>query len=177
MLQTLAYQDTIAEALNLATTMGEVSGASLDAAGKNDIMAKALANMRDAVKDPVLRAMLDSLIGQLQTLSGLTFNSVFNPDLMQVPVVTRKPKPKKRAAGGPVLAGEMYLVGERGPETLVMGGQSGLVIPNGGSGGGNTFVVNVAAPLAQDPQAFGQVIVSALKTYVRTNGKISGVAA
>ena len=176
-LQTLAYQDTIAEALNLATTMGEVSGASLDAAGKNDIMAKALANMRDAVKDPVLRAMLDSLIGQLQTLSGLTFNSVFNPDLMQVPVVTRKPKPKKRAAGGPVLAGEMYLVGERGPETLVMGGQSGLVIPNGGSGGGNTFVVNVAAPLAQDPQAFGQVIVSALKTYVRTNGKISGVAA
>jgi hypothetical protein len=37
-----------------------------------------------------------------------------------------------RARGGPVMAGMAYRVGERGPETLVMGGQSGYVSPNGG---------------------------------------------
>ena len=39
-----------------------------------------------------------------------------------------------RQHGGPVLAGEAYVVGEAGPELLVMGGQSGMVIPNGGIG-------------------------------------------
>lgn len=38
-----------------------------------------------------------------------------------------------RASGGPVRAGEAYTVGERGPETLVMGNQSGHIVPNGGS--------------------------------------------
>lgn len=37
-----------------------------------------------------------------------------------------------RAVGGPVEEGQTYLVGEHGPETLVMGNQSGTVIPNGG---------------------------------------------
>jgi len=41
-----------------------------------------------------------------------------------------------RAEGGPVLAGQTYRVGERGPETLVMGGNDGWIIPNGGSGAG-----------------------------------------
>lgn len=45
----------------------------------------------------------------------------------------------KRAAGGPVNAGEMYLVGENGPE-LFVSNQSGKIVPNGGlagsSGGG-----------------------------------------
>lgn len=35
-----------------------------------------------------------------------------------------------RAAGGPVAAGASYVVGERGPEILRMGGRSGTVIPN-----------------------------------------------
>lgn len=34
-----------------------------------------------------------------------------------------------RAAGGPVAAGQMYLVGEQGPELLTMGSQPGNVIP------------------------------------------------
>lgn len=39
-----------------------------------------------------------------------------------------KKKPKKKASGGPVMAGNMYLVGEQGPE-LVTFGASGTVIP------------------------------------------------
>jgi hypothetical protein len=38
-----------------------------------------------------------------------------------------------RAMGGPVSPDEAYTVGERGPETLVMGNRGGSIIPNGGS--------------------------------------------
>jgi hypothetical protein len=44
-----------------------------------------------------------------------------------------------RAAGGPVMAGRSYLVGERGPEILSMGG-SGFVHPSSSMGSGHTFV-------------------------------------
>jgi hypothetical protein len=42
-----------------------------------------------------------------------------------------------RAVGGPVFAGQTYTVGEQGPETLVMGGSGGYVIPHSGSRGGD----------------------------------------
>ena len=37
-----------------------------------------------------------------------------------------------RASGGPVSAGGAYVVGERGPEILVMGNRGGNIVPNGG---------------------------------------------
>ncbi len=40
-----------------------------------------------------------------------------------------------RALGGPVEPGSTYLVGERGPELLTMGGQGGTVTPNSSLGG------------------------------------------
>ena len=50
-----------------------------------------------------------------------------------------------KAAGGPVMGGTPYIVGERGPE-LFMPGRSGTIIPNDALGGGTTnVVVNVDA--------------------------------
>ncbi len=52
-----------------------------------------------------------------------------------------------RAEGGSVLAGESYVVGERGPEILTMGGRGGYIASNDdafGSGGGDTFHVAVS---------------------------------
>lgn len=52
-----------------------------------------------------------------------------------------------KAAGGPVMAGSPYMVGEKGPELFVPG-KSGTIVPNNalGSGGGPTnVVVNVDA--------------------------------
>lgn len=43
-----------------------------------------------------------------------------------------------RAAGGPVLPGQTYLVGERGPELLRMGGASGSIVPNHQIGAGRS---------------------------------------
>lgn len=49
-----------------------------------------------------------------------------------------------RAKGGSVMAGQPYLVGERGPE-LFMPGRSGGIAPTGSFGGGVNVVVNVDA--------------------------------
>lgn len=46
-----------------------------------------------------------------------------------------------RAAGGPVLSGNRYLVGERGPEILTMGSGSGFITPNHRIGGTQTVRV------------------------------------
>jgi phage-related protein len=47
-----------------------------------------------------------------------------------------------RAAGGTVRAGQAYRVGEFGAETFIPNGVSGRIVPNAGSGGGNTFILN-----------------------------------
>jgi hypothetical protein len=48
-----------------------------------------------------------------------------------------------RAEGGPVTAGQPYIVGERGPEWFVPR-QSGVVLPNGVSPGGTTINTSIA---------------------------------
>lgn len=48
-----------------------------------------------------------------------------------------------RAAGGPVNAGQTYVVGERGPEYLHMGSGSGSVTPHGGGGGGHSHDIYI----------------------------------
>lgn len=47
-----------------------------------------------------------------------------------------------RATGGPVYPGQTYLVGEKGPELLTMGSNSGYVHPNGAGGGVTVNVIN-----------------------------------
>lgn len=176
--QQVVYDDAIDKALRLAETITAVSGASLDAKGKNELFLETLVGLRNKVTDPKMQAALDLLIRQLQTISGITYNSSFNPYDIQLPDSVKKKLPK-RAAGGPVSAGQMYLVGERGPE-LFVSGQSGSIIPNGAlsnNGGGNTFNVTINAGMGSDPQAIGNAVVSALRTWVRTNGKLAGVAA
>lgn len=54
-----------------------------------------------------------------------------------------------RAAGGPVQAGQPYLVGERGPEVIVPQ-QSGTVLPNGVGLGGNTYQVIVQGDASEN---------------------------
>lgn len=51
---------------------------------------------------------------------------------------------RPRANGGSVMAGQGYLVGERGPE-LFMPGRSGGIAPTGSFGGAGNIVVNVDA--------------------------------
>ncbi len=64
-----------------------------------------------------------------------------------------------RAMGGPVNAGTSYVVGERGPELFVPN-TAGTIIPNGGSGGGNT--INLTVNGAIDAEGTARTIVDVL---------------
>lgn len=60
-----------------------------------------------------------------------------------------------RAYGGSVAGNQPYMVGERGPELFVPGG-NGTIIPNGnmrGGGGGSSFNISVDARGSNDPAA------------------------
>lgn len=79
-----------------------------------------------------------------------------------------------RAAGGPVYAANgRYVVGEHGPEMLIMGRSGGRVVPHsrslrglGGGGGGITMIFN--AP--QDPVSVGREVRKALLSVKRAEG-------
>jgi myosin heavy subunit len=71
------------------------------------------------------------------------------------------PASHARASGGPVYPGGVYTVGERGPETLVMGATGGTVIPNSGGGGGQT--VNVYVTTNADPDRIAREVAWAMK--------------
>jgi hypothetical protein len=89
------------------------------------------------------------------------------------------PDKKRRAAGGPVGPGP-YLVGERGPEVLMMGsGDRGHVYPSvgaynasrsGGAGGvGRSVIINVNVAPGGDLREAGRQMRAALTAYDRAN--------
>jgi hypothetical protein len=47
-----------------------------------------------------------------------------------------------RAGGGPVQAGKAYVVGERGPELLLMGGRGSHIVSNAALAGGGVVIQN-----------------------------------
>ncbi len=77
-----------------------------------------------------------------------------------------------KADGGPVGAGKRYIVGERGPEVLTMGSQSGFITPNHALGSGSTVVnVTVNAPVAADGARVGQEIAHYLDQHFARGGR------
>jgi len=73
-----------------------------------------------------------------------------------------------RASGGPVSAGGSYLVGERGPEMLTMGGSSGYITPNNKLGGATiVFNLNSVVSLA-DMENAKRVLQPIVESGLRT---------
>ena len=67
-----------------------------------------------------------------------------------------------------MVPGQTYTVGERGPETLVMGNQSGSIVPNGGGGttinlGGITINGSVLGNKEEIARVVGDAIMTRLK--------------
>lgn len=83
-------------------------------------------------------AVSQFLVKPLQTVIGSVIGSIL-------------PVAGARAAGGPVAAGETYLVGEQGPELFTPSG-SGTILPNGALARGPQVVVNITTPDAQSFQ-------------------------
>jgi phage-related protein len=74
-----------------------------------------------------------------------------------------------RAAGGSVMGGTTYLVGERGPELFTPSG-NGSIIPNSALGGNTVINLNVTGAI--DPEGTARSIINVLNNsyYRGTNG-------
>lgn len=111
----------------------------------------------DAFKD-LGRTIYAALVNMFVTqaiINPLTkpFESLFGGGASSVPAKTGGSHLSlgKRAAGGPVMAGRSYLVGENGPEMLTMGNSPGMITPNGGAGINQT--INISAGVSQTVRA------------------------
>ena len=88
----------------------------------------------------------------------------------------------QRAMGGPVTAGQSYIVGERGPE-LFTPGIGGNISPNGGGSGGINVVVNVDAKGTQvqgsdqDGNQLGRVVSAAVQQELIRQQRPGGLLA
>lgn len=112
-------------------------------------------SVKDAFKD-MAREIIKELyrIYVVKKITGMITGSIekkFAPDVG----ATASAVPKVKANGGPVNAGQRYIVGERGPEvfTPTMGGH---ITPNSGGGGSGTTIVqniNVSTGVQQTVRA------------------------
>lgn len=117
----------------LANIVGPVLG------GAFDVMGHAIGFAIDHFVKPAID-VVRGLIGFVR--DALKFLGILHDEpIPAAPTSNRPGSPDERAAGGPVAAGEAYRVGEKGPETLVMGARGGTIIPNGGGGGGPVEIV------------------------------------
>ena len=90
----------------------------------------------------------------------------------------------KRASGGPVSSGKSYIVGEKGPEILTMGGR-GFITPNNKMGAGTTNIVNVSVDASgsavsgsnADAEKLGAVIASAVQAQLVKEKRSGGLLA
>ena len=94
----------------------------------------------------------------------------------------------RREKGGPVRAGQTYLVGEKGPELLTMGSNRGFITPNNkmiGGGDNTTNIVNVSVDASgsqvagnnADAQQLGAVIGAAVQAQLIKEKRSGGLLA
>jgi hypothetical protein len=100
------------------------------------------------------------------------FRFIQNPLNLNIPEAGFTPRPKKgRAAGGSVMGGQAYRVGEFGPEMFVPSGSGSI---RGGGGGGNT-VINLNGII--DAESARRSIEKLLQDSARRTGPINLVGA
>jgi len=81
-----------------------------------------------------------------------------------------------RAAGGPVVGGTTYLVGEQGPELFTPSG-SGNIIPNNALGGRSGNTINITVNGAIDPISTARQITQILNREATLSGTFNKVGA
>lgn len=106
---------------------------------------------RMMVEKNIVQPLLDLAAGALGSAFGGGISTI---DMSKLP--------KRRAMGGPVTAGQPYIVGEEGPE-LFMPRQSGAIVPNGASVGAQTLNITFQVN-SLDPASAAQVLVANERT-------------
>jgi phage-related protein len=152
---------------------------------------KVIATFIRDVYAPVVGKILGSAFNVLGTAIGIVIdlfanlvqvvNTAFNAIKAMVNFIKNNPVTQAiggaidnvfgggRAAGGPVMGGTSYLVGERGPELFTPSG-NGSIIPNNALGGNTVINLNVTGAI--DPEGTARSIINVLNNsyYRGTNG-------
>lgn len=143
----------------------KAKGAALDSKAGIDGQIQSLQAEADTLgpNDP-LRARIAEYINDLNNIPT-NVNTDWNLHLSSTGSATGAgARSGARASGGPVGAGQTYLVGEQGPEEVTFGA-NGYVTPTNQLGGG-AMHVTINMPVGSD----GNDVVSAIKKYERRNG-------
>ena len=114
--------------------------------------------------------VIDGVIDAIRTLINLVKN---NPVVSGISGLISNVFGGGRAAGGSVLGGTSYLVGERGPELFVPGG-NGTIVPNNRLGGGGT-IINLTVNGAIDPIGTARTIYNVLANEATTSGTFTNL--
>lgn len=156
------------------------AGQLFDALGQNNRQAFEAAKALN-----IANAIMNTYAGATQALatypppfSFIAASAVVAMGLAQVATI-RSQQYSGRALGGPVMAGQSYIVGERGPEVFTPS-TSGGITPNNQMGGD---VVNINFNIqANDPRGFDQLlaerrpmIINMIKTAVNDRGNKSNL--
>jgi len=142
----------------LAPIIGDVLGAALTVIGKAiSVVIGLFAN---------LVSIINGAVGAIQSLIRIVAS---NPLVAGIGNVISNVFGGGRAAGGSVMAGTSYLVGEKGPEIFTPSG-SGSITPNNKLGGNTTINLNVTGAI--DPEGTARSIINVLNNsyYRGTNG-------
>jgi hypothetical protein len=150
-------------------------------------VADAFGNLFSTVTDggPGAASMMERIAASLETVAN-AINSISNayqaalpalrfiqnPLNINLPEAGFTPRPKARAAGGSVMGGQAYRVGEFGPELFVPSG-SGSIRPDAGNGGGVTIIMNGII----DGESARRSIEKLLQDSARRTGAVNFVGA
>jgi hypothetical protein len=125
-----------------------------------------------------LAQSLESIARAIDTVSNAyqkalpVMRFIQNPFNLNLPEAGFTPRPKARAAGGSVMGGQAYRVGEFGPELFVPSG-SGSIRPDAGNGGGVTIIMNGII----DGESARRSIEKLLQDSARRTGAVNFVGA
>jgi hypothetical protein len=140
--------------------------------GKPGVAANWLA-LAAVMKNPVLAALAETE-AEIQALVAAMRTVTLLGTTTGTTRMGSKEKVAGRASGGPVSAGQTYVVGEDGPEVLRMGSGNGNIIPNHalGGGGGVTVIFNgmLTAPSEAQLQPIMRTLVPAIQREMRRAG-------
>src|SRR3546814_882716 len=135
----------------IAKEAGEAADAVIDRWSKvraaNDNMIKSFADMARDVAGS-LRGLVGNIksgdwLGALQSVLDIVGQVAGIIKGTGTPAVRTFSLDGARAVGGSVMPNGNYLVGERGPEILQMGGRGGSIVPNNQIGGGRPLVFDL----------------------------------
>ena len=147
----------------------------------------AFGNLFSTVTDggPGAASMMERIAASLETVANAinaisnayqaalpALRFIQNPLNINLPEAGFTPRPKARAAGGSVMGGQAYRVGEFGPELFVPNG-SGSIRPN--SGGEQNVTINMNGII--DGESARRSIEKLLQDSARRTGAVNFVGA